>query len=79
MVEASKPVTATNGYKLYVIDFDSIYENSVYITEIWETKADHDRSLKVKGVKERLMKAMTLLDGHPAKGQGIALIGGTGM
>ena len=77
LVDASKLVATANGCRLYVIGFDDKDERSVFITEIWDTKEDHDNSLKVDGVRELIMKAMPLLDGQPSKGQEIELIGGT--
>lgn len=77
LVDASKLVATANGCGLYVIGFDDNDERSVFITEIWDTKEDHDNSLKVDGVRELIMKAMPLLDGQPSKGQEIELIGGT--
>ena len=53
--------------------------NSVYVTEIWESKDDHDNSLKVKGVRELIMKAMPILDGQPTKGQELEILGGAGI
>jgi quinol monooxygenase YgiN len=79
LIQASKLVATANGCKLYVIGLDSSDENSVFITEIWNTKDDHDNSLKVDGVRELIMKAMPLLDGQPTKGQEIEIIGGTGL
>ena len=64
---------------MYVIGLDSSDENSVFITEIWNAKEDHDNSLKIYGVRELIMKAMPLLDGQPTKGQEIEIIGGTGV
>jgi len=79
LIEASKRVATAHGCKLYVIGLDSIDDNSVFITEIWDTKEDHNNSLKVEGVRELIMKAMPLLDGPPAKGQEIEILGGTGI
>lgn len=79
LVEASKLVATANGCQLYVIGFDDSDDHSVFITEIWDSKEDHDNSLKVEGVRELIMKAMPLLDGHPTKGQEIEIIGGTGV
>jgi len=79
LIQASKLVATANGCKLYVIGLDSNDENSVFITEIWNTKDDHDNSLKVEGVRELIMKAMPLLDGPPTKGQEIEIIGGSGV
>jgi quinol monooxygenase YgiN len=51
-----------------VIGKDESDANSVYITEIWDSKEDHDNSLKVEGVRELIMKVMPILDGQPNKG-----------
>jgi quinol monooxygenase YgiN len=79
LIEASQLVATANGCKLYVIGFDSSDENSVFITEIWNTKDDHDNSLKADGVRELILKAMPLLDGQPTKGQEIEILGGIGI
>lgn len=79
LIEASKLVATAQGCSLYVIGLDKSDNDSVFITEIWDTKEDHDNSLKVAGVRELIMKAMPLLDGQPTKGQEIDIIGGTGI
>ena len=79
LLEASKLVSTAKGCKLYAIGNDENDINSVYVTEIWDNKDDHDNSLKVEGVRELIMKAMPILDGQPAKGQEIEILGGTGI
>ena len=79
LIDASKLVATAKGCKLYVVGLDSNDLNSVYITEIWDTKEDHDNSLKVEGVRELIMKAMPLIDGQPMKGQEIEVLGGAGL
>ncbi|MCH8495674.1 MAG: antibiotic biosynthesis monooxygenase [Balneolales bacterium] len=79
LIDASKLVSTAKGCNLYVIGKDETDSNSVYITEIWNSKEDHDNSLKVDGVRELIMKAMPLLDGQPSKGQEIEVLGGTGI
>ena len=79
LLEASKIVSTAKGCKIYVIGKDKNDLNSVFITEIWESKEDHDNSLKVEGVKELIMKAMPILDGQPTKGQELEILGGTGI
>ncbi len=64
---------------MYVIGLDELEPNEVYITEIWDSKEDHDDSLKVKGLKELIMQAMPLLDGPPQKGQELEILGGLGI
>lgn len=79
LLEASKLLSTAKGCKLYVIGKDEKDISSVYVTEIWDNKDDHDNSLKVEGVKELIMKAMPILDGQPEKGQEIEVLGGIGI
>lgn len=79
LLDASKLVSAAPGCKLYVIGKDAADPHSVYVTEIWNSKEDHDNSLKHRAVRELIMKAMPLLDGQPQKGQELELLGGTGI
>jgi quinol monooxygenase YgiN len=79
LIDASKLVSTAQGCKLYVVGLDNNDVDSVFITEIWDSKEDHDNSLKVEGVRELIMKAMPLLDGQPTKGQEIEILGGAGI
>jgi quinol monooxygenase YgiN len=79
LIQASQLVSTASGCKLYVIGKDEEDQDSVYVTEIWESKEDHDNSLKVEGVRELIMKAMPILDGQPTKGQEIEILGGAGI
>lgn len=79
LIEASKLVSTAKGCRLYVVSKDKNDLNSVYVTEIWDSKEDHDNALKIEGVKELIMKAMPLLDGQPTKGQELEILGGAGI
>jgi len=79
LITASKLVEKTKGCKLYAIGKDLNEPNAVYVTEIWDSKEDHDRSLEQEDVRELIMKAMPILDGTPSKGQEIELLGGAGI
>lgn len=79
LLEASKLVSTASGCKLYIIGKDENDANSVYVTEIWDSKEDHHNSLKVEGVKELIMRAMPILDGQPTKGQELEILGGAGL
>ena len=79
LIEASKLVSKARGCNLYLVGLDKDENNSVFVTEIWDSKEDHDNSLSVEGVRELIMTAMPLLDGQPEKGQEIELLGGTGI
>ncbi len=79
LIEASKLVSTAKGCNLYVIGKEKNDINAVYVTEIWDSKEDHDNSLKAEGVRELIMKAMPILDGQPQKGQELELLGGSGI
>ena len=79
LIDASKLVSTAKGCKVYVIGKDANDPISVYVTEIWDSKEDHDNSLKVEGVRELIMKAMPILDGQPQKGQELEILGGVGI
>ena len=76
LIAASKLVSTAKGCKLYVIGLDKEDINSVYVTEIWDSKEDHDNSLNLKGVKELITKAIPILDGKPLAGQELDLLNG---
>lgn len=78
LLQASSLVSKAKGCKLYVIGKNTENKNAVYVTEIWDSKEDHDNSLKIKGVRELISKAMPLLDGNPSKGLQLEVIGGHG-
>lgn len=79
LLEASKLVAATKGCKLYVIGKDPNDATPVYVTEIWDTKEDHDNSLKLESVRALIMRALPIIDGQPQKGQELEILGGTGI
>ena len=79
LIDASKLVSTAKGCKLYVVGLDKDDNNSVYVTEIWDSKEDHNNSLNVKGVKELITKAIPILDGKPSTGQELEVLGGAGL
>ncbi len=79
LMAASKLVSTAKGCHLYVISKDETDRDSIWITEIWDSKEDHDNSLLVPGVKELIAQAMPILDGRLEKGQELRVLGGTGL
>lgn len=77
LIQASKLVSAAKGANLYVVSKEETEPNAVYVTEIWDSKEDHDASLNMEGVRELIMKAMPILNGLPAKGQELEILGGS--
>ncbi|WP_207512418.1 putative quinol monooxygenase [Longitalea luteola] len=64
---------------MYAIGKDPKDGNAVYVTEIWDSKEDHDNSLKLEAVRALIMKAMPIIDGPPQKGQELEILGGAGV
>lgn len=79
LLEASRLVSTAKGCHLYMVSKDKNDKNSVWVTEIWDSKEDHDNSLNVEGVKELIGQAMPMLDGNPEKGQELEILGGAGV
>lgn len=69
LLEASRLVSTAKGCHLYLISKDHSDQDTVWVTEVWDSKEDHDNSLHVKGVKELISQAMPLLNGKPEKGR----------
>lgn len=76
LLEASRLVSSANGCTAYVVSRDLTDVNSIWVTEIWESKQDHDDSLNVAGVKELIAQAIPILNGAPQKGQELEILGG---
>ena len=79
LLKAAELVSTSKGCQLYVIGRDKNDEHAVWVTEIWDSKEDHDNSLKAPDVRALIGQAMPLLDGMPEKGQELEILGGTGI
>ena len=79
LINTSKLVSTAKGGIVYVLSKDNNDKNSVWVTQIWDSKEDHDNSLKVEGVKELISKAIPIFDGQPQKGQELEILGGKGV
>lgn len=79
LMKASELVATAKGCKLYIVGLDKDDIHSVYVTEIWDSKEDHDNSLNVNGVKDLIATAILILEGKPSRGQELEVLGGTGL
>lgn len=50
------------GCRLYVVAVAEDDADGVWATEIWESEAAHDASLQLGSVRERIARAMPLID-----------------
>lgn len=79
LLDASELVSSAKGCHLYIINKDTENKNNIWVNELWDSKEDHDDSLKIEGVKELIMKAIPLIDGQPEKGVELEVVGGAGI
>ena len=79
LLQASELVATAKGCHLYLVSKDKDQPNEVWITEIWDSKADHDASLKMDAVRALIAQAIPLIDGKPEKGQELEILGGIGV
>jgi quinol monooxygenase YgiN len=79
LLKASKLVSTAKGCHIYIVSKDMEDQDSIWITEVWDSKQDHDNSLKVEGVRELISQAMPILAGPPQKGLELEVMGGAGI
>jgi quinol monooxygenase YgiN len=79
LIDASKLVSTAKGCRLYLVSTDETDSDTIWVTEVWDTKEDHNNSLNAEGVKALITQAMPLIDGKPEKGQELEVLGGKGI
>ncbi len=78
LVQASKLVSGAKGLHLYIVSVDATDPDIIWIMEAWDSKEDHDNSLKLPGTKELIAQAMPLIEGKP-EGTSLEVLGGKGL
>jgi quinol monooxygenase YgiN len=66
------------GCQAFIVAADAARDDALWITEIWDSKAAHDRSLKLPKVVAALQKGGPLITGLGAQAETTPL-GGTGL
>lgn len=79
LLEAADLVSTAEGCHLYIVSKDNQDKSIIWVTEVWNSKEDHNNSLQIKGVKELISKAMPIIDGQLGKGSEFEVIGGAGL
>jgi quinol monooxygenase YgiN len=74
-----KDADTLKGCILYVVSRDAANPDAIYVMEVWESKEDHDNSLKLPAVRELITLALPLLDDKPAGGTTLEVLGGKGV
>ncbi|MEJ8800689.1 putative quinol monooxygenase [Pontibacter sp. H249] len=76
LLQASKLVSTAKGCHLYLVSKDAQNSDSIWITEVWDSKEDHDNSLQLDGVGSLISQAIPLLASKPEKGLELEVLGG---
>lgn len=79
LLEAAQLLHTAAGCQLYLISTDVTDEHMIWITEVWDTKEDHDRSLQIPAIRELIGRAMPLLAERPESGVTVNVLGGKGL
>lgn len=79
LLKAAKLMENAKGCVLYLVNKEAGNPDSIYIIEVWESKADHDNSLQVPGVGELIKQALPILDEKPTGGTTLEVLGGKGI
>lgn len=79
LLEAAEAVATAKGCQIYVVGQDTADEDLIWVTEVWDTKKDHQNSLKIEEVKALIARAIPLLERMPEKGLETVVLGGQGI
>ena len=79
LLDAANLMKQAKGCHLYVVGLKPEEQDKVTVSEIWDSREDHDNSLNLPGVRELIGQAMPLLAGAPEKGQELTILGGLGI
>jgi quinol monooxygenase YgiN len=77
LLEAARLLTPLAGCQLYIVNVVPAEPDAIWVTELWDSEADHDASLKIDSVMALIARAKPLIAGF----EGIRLVpvGGKGL
>jgi quinol monooxygenase YgiN len=78
LLKAAGQMQNAKGCILYIVGKTADNPDGIYVIEVWNSKEDHDNSLKLAGVRELISQAMPILDGRP-DGTTLEILGGKGL
>lgn len=71
--EAADPMP---GCRLYLVARDPDDADAVWVTEVWEDESDHQASLQLAAVQERIARAMPIIDREGMTNQRLSAVSG---
>lgn len=79
LLKASAVLASVAGCRLYMISIDAEDGDLIWVTEAWDSKENHAASLQDERIRAIIGEAMPLLDGMPAGGKSLKVLGGLGV
>lgn len=79
LLEAAQLMQEAQGCQLYLISKDLEDADQIWVTEVWESTAAHNRSLQDERVRALITQATPLLATPPAGGRKLEVLGGAGL
>ena len=65
----SKPDLEANGCLLYEVGINNEFDNTVFVSELWESSEAHKTSLQLHSVQSAIQEAMPFLSGEMSGNQ----------
>jgi quinol monooxygenase YgiN len=78
MLKAADLVADAPGCEMYLVSTCPDEADTVWVTELWRSEADHDASLQVEGVSELIGQVRPIL-AAPPQGTRLHPVGGKGL
>jgi len=78
LLQAAEGVRTAKGCHLYIVSQDEKDPDTIHVFETWDSREDHDNSLKMEDSRGLIAQAMPLLEGKP-QGMSLKVFGGVGL
>jgi len=78
LLEAAAGIQTVEGCELYIVNISPAESETVWVTEVWRSKEEHDASLTLESAKELIQRALPLL-AKPPELIPIQPVGGKGL
>jgi quinol monooxygenase YgiN len=66
------------GCHLYIVSVSDVDDDTIWVSEVWQSKEHHDTSLALPEAKAAISKAMPMLTGEFTS-QELSVVGGLGV
>jgi quinol monooxygenase YgiN len=66
------------GCSLYAVGVSDTDDDTIFVSEIWQSREHHDRSLRLPETKAAIARAMPMLTGQSTR-QEMTVVGGLGV